>query len=171
MNQVIRKIKVIEQIPVIVISGFLGSGKTTLLNSLLNHLPKTAVIINEFGTTPIDQDLLRKHNSPTDLATTSQMDALHFQLKELAPTATQINAVHGAVSQSLLFAFPQKNHYVPENNQTDLTAHRFKSISLQFEHRISWKRLQAVLTDLMMIYREKLVRVKASFTRLKIPNR
>jgi G3E family GTPase len=52
-----------KKIPVIVISGFLGSGKTTLLNSLLNHLPKTAVIINEFGTTPIDQDLLRKHNS------------------------------------------------------------------------------------------------------------
>jgi len=272
MNQVIRKIKVIEQIPVIVISGFLGSGKTTLLNSLLNHLPKTAVIINEFGTTPIDQDLLRKHNSPkvtlvggclccqtrdalmpllknlrmaweskiekpfdcviietsgvanpepvldilltqkwlsaryrlqgvvatvsaineavftrfpqaqaqvawadtlvlthTDLATTSQMDALHFQLKELAPTATQINAVHGAVSQSLLFAFPQKNHYVPENNQTDLTAHRFKSISLQFENRISWKRLQAVLTDLMMIYREKLVRVKGIIYTLENP--
>ena len=263
MKQVMQQTKILEKIPVIVISGFLGSGKTTLLNSLLNHLPKTAVIINEFGTTPIDQDVLRKHNSPkvtlvggclccqtrdalmpllknlrmawesktekpfdcviietsgvanpepvldilltqkwlaarydlqgviatisainqdvlarfpqahaqiawadtivlthTDLATTSACESLKSTLKELAPTATQINAVRGAVSPSLLFAFPQKNHYVPENNQPDLTAHRFKSISLQFEQRISWKRLQTVLTDLMTLYREKLVRVK-----------
>lgn len=56
--------KPIERIPVIVISGFLGSGKTTLLNSLLQHAPKSAVIINEFGSTPIDQQLLREHNVP-----------------------------------------------------------------------------------------------------------
>lgn len=58
------KSKIIERIPVIVISGFLGSGKTTLLNRLLQHAPKSAVIINEFGTTPIDQQLLRDHNVP-----------------------------------------------------------------------------------------------------------
>jgi len=56
--------KPIERIPVIVISGFLGSGKTTLLNRLLQHAPKSAVIINEFGSTPIDQQLLRDHNVP-----------------------------------------------------------------------------------------------------------
>jgi G3E family GTPase len=56
--------KEIQQIPVIVISGFLGSGKTTLLNSLLHHFPKSAVIINEFSTIPIDQDLLQKHQAP-----------------------------------------------------------------------------------------------------------
>ena len=54
----------VQHIPVIVITGFLGSGKTTLLNSLLTHLPKSAVIINEFGTVPIDQDLLQKHHAP-----------------------------------------------------------------------------------------------------------
>ena len=64
MNPVSRQIKIIEQIPVIVISGFLGSGKTTLLNSLLHHFPKSAVIINEFGSIPIDQDLLQKHHAP-----------------------------------------------------------------------------------------------------------
>lgn len=53
MKQVMQATKVIEQIPVIVVTGFLGSGKTTLINSLLNHAPKTAVIINEFGTIPI----------------------------------------------------------------------------------------------------------------------
>ena len=56
--------KVIERIPVFIISGFLGSGKTTLLNRLLSHAPKSAVIINEFGTTPIDQQLLREHKVP-----------------------------------------------------------------------------------------------------------
>ena len=54
----------LQRIPVLVLSGFLGSGKTTLLNTLLKHLPKSAVIINEFGTTPIDQQLLREHNIP-----------------------------------------------------------------------------------------------------------
>jgi len=56
--------KTIQRIPVIVISGFLGSGKTTLLNRLLTQLPRSAVIINEFGATPIDQQLLREHNIP-----------------------------------------------------------------------------------------------------------
>ncbi|WP_333873218.1 CobW family GTP-binding protein [Methylobacter sp.] len=56
--------KAIERIPVFIISGFLGSGKTTLLNRLLNHAPKSAVIINEFGATPIDQQLLREHKVP-----------------------------------------------------------------------------------------------------------
>ena len=56
--------KVIERIPVFIISGFLGSGKTTLLNRLLSHAPKSAVIINEFGIAPIDQQLLRDHKVP-----------------------------------------------------------------------------------------------------------
>jgi len=56
--------KTIERIPVYIITGFLGSGKTTLLNRLLNYAPKSAVIINEFGATPIDQQLLREHKAP-----------------------------------------------------------------------------------------------------------
>jgi G3E family GTPase len=54
-------VKVIERIPVFIISGFLGSGKTTVLNRLLSRAPKSAVIINEFGATPVDQQLLREH--------------------------------------------------------------------------------------------------------------
>jgi G3E family GTPase len=56
--------KTIQRIPVIIISGFLGSGKTTLLNRLLSHAPKSAVIINEFGATGIDQQILREHKVP-----------------------------------------------------------------------------------------------------------
>lgn len=53
--------KPIEKIPVLILTGFLGSGKTTLLNNLITQAPRSAVIINEFGTTPIDPELLRSH--------------------------------------------------------------------------------------------------------------
>jgi G3E family GTPase len=52
----------IQKIPVLILTGFLGSGKTTLLNNLLRQMPHSAVIVNEFGTTPIDPQLLREHN-------------------------------------------------------------------------------------------------------------
>ena len=54
----------LRKIPVIVITGFLGSGKTTLLNRLLADGVKTAVVINEFGATLIDQDLLQNQDIP-----------------------------------------------------------------------------------------------------------
>lgn len=53
-----------SKIPIIVITGFLGSGKTTLLNRLIASGPTSAVIINEFGSTPIDQDLLQQNSIP-----------------------------------------------------------------------------------------------------------
>lgn len=46
--------------PIILLTGFLGSGKTTILSRLL-RLPayaRTAVIINEFGETGLDHDLI-----------------------------------------------------------------------------------------------------------------
>lgn len=46
--------------PIILLTGFLGSGKTTILARLL-RLPayaRTAVIINEFGETGLDHDLI-----------------------------------------------------------------------------------------------------------------
>lgn len=52
------------QLPVIVLTGFLGSGKTTLLNRLLAAGPRTAVIINEFGGTPVDQQLIERQGMP-----------------------------------------------------------------------------------------------------------
>jgi len=73
-----------RKIPVIVLTGFLGSGKTTLLNRLLAEHPKTAVIINEFGATPVDQDLLQPTGMPL---TTLAGGCLCCQIKgTLAPT-------------------------------------------------------------------------------------
>jgi len=49
-----------DKIPVTIITGFLGAGKTTLLNRLIEENPnkKFALIENEFGDIPIDQELV-----------------------------------------------------------------------------------------------------------------
>lgn len=49
-----------NKIPVTIITGFLGAGKTTLLNELITKYPdkKIAIIENEFGDIPIDQELV-----------------------------------------------------------------------------------------------------------------
>uniref|UniRef100_A0A0G4FCK2 CobW C-terminal domain-containing protein n=1 Tax=Chromera velia CCMP2878 TaxID=1169474 RepID=A0A0G4FCK2_9ALVE len=49
-----------RRIPVTILTGFLGSGKTTTLNHLLHvqRDKRVAVIENEFGAVPIDNDLL-----------------------------------------------------------------------------------------------------------------
>ena len=51
-----------REIPVTIITGFLGAGKTTLLNRILTNQKgiKTAVLVNEFGSIGIDNDLITK---------------------------------------------------------------------------------------------------------------
>ena len=49
-----------DQVPVTVLTGSLGAGKTTLVNRILTEEPdkKYAVVVNEFGETGIDNDLV-----------------------------------------------------------------------------------------------------------------
>lgn len=59
-------------VPVYLLTGFLGSGKTTLLNRMLRtDGPRTAVIVNEFGDVPIDNDLFNVDGTASDLIETS----------------------------------------------------------------------------------------------------
>ncbi len=53
--------------PFTVIGGFLGAGKTTLLNHVLKQSTGTryAVLVNDFGTINIDQELIENHNGQT----------------------------------------------------------------------------------------------------------
>lgn len=59
-------------IPVYLLTGFLGSGKTSLLNRMLGaDGPRTAVIVNEFGDVPIDNDLFKVDGTASDIIETS----------------------------------------------------------------------------------------------------
>lgn len=51
----------LTKIPATVVTGFLGSGKTTLLSNIVKNAggKRIAIIVNEFGETDIDSDLLR----------------------------------------------------------------------------------------------------------------
>jgi G3E family GTPase len=59
-------------IPVTLVTGFLGAGKSTLINALLRDpgFAGTAVLINEFGETPIDHDLVATFSDETIVTTT-----------------------------------------------------------------------------------------------------
>lgn len=59
-------------ITVFLLTGFLGSGKTSLLNRMIAvGGPRTAVIVNEFGDVPIDNDLVQVDGEDTSFAETS----------------------------------------------------------------------------------------------------
>lgn len=47
-------------LPITIIGGYLGAGKTSMVNHLLRHANglRLAVLVNEFGALPIDEDLI-----------------------------------------------------------------------------------------------------------------
>jgi len=52
-----------KPLPVVLIAGYLGAGKTSLVNHLLREAGgrRLAVLVNDFGETPIDADLIAAH--------------------------------------------------------------------------------------------------------------
>lgn len=57
----------VEPLPVTLLTGFLGSGKTTVLNHIVRNLPRTAILMNEFGEVALDHQLLQKMEGPLAL--------------------------------------------------------------------------------------------------------
>nr|WP_321980463.1 GTP-binding protein [uncultured Cohaesibacter sp.] len=59
-DRVDQRVPVPKVTPVTLLTGFLGAGKTTLLNSLLSdpRFHDAAVVVNEFGSIPIDHELV-----------------------------------------------------------------------------------------------------------------
>jgi len=54
-------------LPITLLTGFLGSGKSTVLNRLVRTLPRTAILMNEFGAVALDHQLLQKMEGPIAL--------------------------------------------------------------------------------------------------------
>ena len=103
--------------PVTILGGYLGSGKTTLVNHILrnNTNKKIAILVNEFGDLPIDEDLIEsRDDNLISLAggciCCSYGDALIETLSELSSTNKNIDhilietsgvAMPGMVSSSI----------------------------------------------------------------------
>lgn len=56
-----------DPLPVTLLTGFLGSGKTTVLNHIVRTLPRTAILMNEFGDVALDHQLLQTMEGPMAL--------------------------------------------------------------------------------------------------------
>jgi cobalamin biosynthesis protein CobW len=76
----------LSKTPATVVTGFLGSGKTTLLSNIMKQAgnKRIAVIVNEFGETDIDSDLLRSCTIEGCEENTSEVTVLEDGIYELA---------------------------------------------------------------------------------------
>ena len=108
-----------QEIPVVVIGGYLGAGKTTLVNYLLRNADgrKIAILVNEFGDLPIDADLIEAQDDEMIAISGgciccsfgSDMTAALIKLSEHNPTPDYVVieasgvAMPGAVAANISF--------------------------------------------------------------------
>jgi cobalamin biosynthesis protein CobW len=76
----------LSKTPATVVTGFLGSGKTTLLSNIIKQAgnKRIAIIVNEFGETDIDSDLLRSCAIEGCEENTNEVTLLEDGIYELA---------------------------------------------------------------------------------------
>jgi G3E family GTPase len=91
-------------VPILLVGGFLGSGKTTLMRRLIVDAQqrglKIAVIVNEFGATDIDSNILREleREAANEILTgiaggcacCTGQDELQWTLLEIGSAATNL---------------------------------------------------------------------------------
>lgn len=106
-----------QPLPVTIIGGYLGAGKTTLVNQMLRQADgqKLAVLVNEFGELPIDEDLIEAQEDELIsiaggcicCAFGSDLSAAMLQLAELTPRPDHVViessgvAMPGAIASSI----------------------------------------------------------------------
>jgi len=113
-----------SEIPVTLLGGYLGSGKTTLVNSLLRqasrleHGPRIAVLVNDFGDLPIDADLIEAEDG--DLISLAGGCVCCSYGDDLSLAMEQIRAMD-----------PQPDHVLLETSGVALPGAVAASLSLQ----------------------------------------
>lgn len=96
------------------LTGFLGSGKTTFLKSTLNDIKgkKTGVIMNEFGKTGIDGDIIRKDG----------MELIEINKGSIFCSCLQLNFVQALVElggKGLDYVFVESSGLADPSNISD----------------------------------------------------
>lgn len=96
----------------------------------------------------------------TDLVDAGQSDTLSQRLAELSPTAQRLQAINGKVDTAHLLALPKKFRYLDDKPPAELPDHGFNSVSLHFEQPMPWLKLEPVLRDIIVKYKDRLLRLK-----------
>jgi G3E family GTPase len=152
---------------VTLLTGFLGSGKSTLLNEVLGDpaMSGTAVIINEFGTVPIDHGLVRAGSEAYFRTTTgciccTATSDIRASLHDLHEARGDLPSIKRVVIETTGFAdpapiinslvpggapaFTQQDHIVARDFHLSRVISAFDVLTgreMLAKHMVGWKQL------------------------------